>query len=152
MRIHKYRAWDKKNERMLQVVSMSSGVDARGGAGWFITGEYLTQAPASWQIKRQENPEGLYYKQYKLDPSNHALLQFTGLKAKGKEIYEGDICNHKNDPSIFEVIFRDGAFRKKYKTWDKSLQMPVLMKYDIELLGIKIIGNVWENKDLLEGE
>lgn len=77
--------------------------------------------------------------------SNNGFVyeQYTGLKDKnGREIYEGDICRYSIDDGISAPIeFNNGAF------WFGALML------GIEVLdedGIEIIGNIHENKELLD--
>lgn len=72
------------------------------------------------------------------------LMQYTGLKDKnGKEIYEGDVL--KNYANVNgEVIFVDGAFMF---SWDE--QEEVLTLYEIKMQRLEIIGNIYENPELI---
>ena len=75
-------------------------------------------------------------------------MQYTGLKDKnGKEIYEGDIIEHNcvmdqytGRLHIETVLFKNGEFIGA-KPWE-------YFDFNDE---IKIIGNIYENPELLEG-
>lgn len=72
------------------------------------------------------------------------LMQFTGLLDKnGKEIYEGDILSIDN--SNTEVCFYNGSF--VVKDYFEGRPYDYLSHFDE--LDIKIIGNIYENPELL---
>ena len=87
-----------------------------------------------------------------LDKEDLKLMQFTGLKDKnGKEIYEGDILEadssyhvwgRPKDNSFIGIVefqSKKGYFCSFNKT----------TRNDIDEVHIKVIGNIYENKDLL---
>ncbi len=86
--------------------------------------------------------------------SHDNLMQFTGLKDKnGKEIYEGDIIKLDDDydllgfnaGEISEVYFKDGGFRMKPK-YNKNARGHWIEEGEY----MKVIGNIYENPELLK--
>ncbi|WP_415288332.1 YopX family protein, partial [Clostridium perfringens] len=83
------------------------------------------------------------------------ILHYTGLKdVAGREIYEGDIVSFYNDGEYklkstnALVIYDSGAFMLEHKKLGKEY----LGEIDIEGMCVKVIGNIYENSELLEGE
>jgi uncharacterized phage protein (TIGR01671 family) len=83
------------------------------------------------------------------------LMQYTGLKDKnGKEIYEGDIVKvydwgfktKENVLSISEVLWSDDE-----KGWDLSPNPTDGSRYDLFRGNWEVIGNIYENPELLGG-
>ncbi|MGU8770583.1 YopX family protein [Clostridium perfringens] len=122
----KFRAWDEELEEMLYTESEE----------WFDDGVYF-------RFNKHE------------DELRHDLMRYTGLKDKnGKDIYEGDIVSFYNDEEYkFKstnalVIYDSAAFMLEHKKLGKEY----LGEMDIENMCIKIIGNIYENPELLEGD
>ena len=131
----KFRAWDKKEKKMIYL----DNVDYEGGH------EYFTD-------------------------DNFIPLQYTGLKDKnGKEIYEGDIVKWTNAKHYWEAIIstvKDSksntlyaveTFNNLSSDEEKNIYTYIRnnsrdgARNEIEFLdeSIEIIGNIYENKELL---
>lgn len=121
----KFRAWDKNTKEM--VVIRTIDLERDGTIGCVVD-----------------------YSDINLDVSECVLMQSTGLKDKnGVEIFEGDILKNRRYSGI-RVLFEKGAFKVRYKrskvcivTQDLS---SLLEKYESTI----IIGNIYENPELLE--
>lgn len=119
----KFRVWSEKNKKMLEIQKHS-----------FKTGLSM--------------PYGSNMERYFGN-----LMRYTGLKdINEKEIYEGDIVSFYNDEEYkFKstnalVIYDSAAFMLEHKKLGKEY----LGEMDIENMCIKIIGNIYENPELLE--
>ena len=122
--IPRYRAWDKEFKEMVQV-------DALVFDEQIIKVTYKNGNVVKEELK------------------NYVLMQSTGMTDKnGKEIFEGDILGTK-DGLLNGVV----EFNIDLGMWTNSL----LRYNNFERLcsianSREIIGNIWENGELLDGE
>ena len=96
--------------------------------------------------------ERMYYNVTNISDVNGYIMQWTGLLDKnGREIYEGDIVRGKYGKNgivkNYEIRWLIGHFAavdRNNITGDEHY-------YPIGLLEGEVIGNIYENKQLLEG-
>lgn len=137
----KFRAWDKKHNRMKNE-SLLIQFDLQSGN-------------AVYGMEREDGENVPYW------PDEAEIMQYTGLKDKnGKEIYEGDILEMEVDDEFsFMSAAKDrritrevtwqinyGAgwnFGQSHKDGDKRWSYPF---YQQEC---EVIGNIYENPELL---
>lgn len=127
MREIKFRAWDKKKKKMIQVRQLCLD----NSIGW------------------SDGESGLHIG---LAETEYHVMQFTGLHDKnGKEIYEGDIL--KND--VVKTKPPEIGFVRYYRRTYELITNP--KNYKVSAMGAcgwemsEIIGNVYESKELLKG-
>ncbi len=128
MREIKFRAWDKENNQ------------------WFHLEHIENQIP----IEENQKNKIWIYSMGKANDGKVILMQYIGLYDKNHNpIYEGDIV--KGNPIgwssviISEVFFDDGAFRINC-----GIGPGIKLIYDDIFGKLEIIGNIYENADLLE--
>ena len=124
MREIRFRAWDKRENTMRDVAVL-----------------HFTKGGKVNSIEYWKTPSEL--KSYHV--RNLVLMQSTGLKDKhGFEIYEGDIVRYfRNELAV--IVYRNGGVDIRSLSWGdcEPLQR--------RLGEIEVIGNIYQNNDLLEG-
>lgn len=143
MREIKFRAWDKTENKMMGWEELCD--EDKNGSG---DGEHLVD----------------YFNA--VFSNVEPLMQYTGLKDKnGKEIYEGDVLMSEADEGIavvsynadmarFEIeIFAYDIFTGENSEEVESDTLSVVDSYEFrDWNGAEVIGNIYENPDLLKGK
>lgn len=131
MRAPKFRAWDKLVKIMLPV----------GDIDFDYEFAYLEEKNG-YRCER--------------DFDEIELMQFTGLKDKnGKEIFEGDIVKYEVGQSTYT---EEVAYDKNLAGFGvKDAKANVVFTFgditeDISLIFLEVIGNIYENPELLGGK
>lgn len=127
----KFRAWDKKNKIM--------------------TYSEVNQINFNGQILLNDG------KFHDIKDTDYVLMQYTGFKHNGKKIFKDDIIEvglwlpHKNTEILAETYLDKVVFDKELCGFRLSgkgsyCDFSDLLRVDAEL---KVIGNIWENPELL---
>lgn len=127
-RQYKFRAWDKKDKVVRDVVGMSFYHDA-----------------VSVDIE--------YGKYLQDDAKRFELMQYTGLKDKnGTEIYEGDVVLDKYE-EVKIVQWYEGQFvvtRQVLNGSGKRFEYNNINNHINHYSKFEVIGNIYENPNFLE--
>ena len=123
MRQHKFRAWDKKRKTM----NYQKSDHPTFGDHSFDFGDLF------------------YYSKNEL-----VAMQYTGLKDKnGKEIYEGDIVSGKQYSK--KVVYNEERTTFMLLFYYENRWLRDNLSEEVST-GAEVIGNIYENKELLEGK
>ena len=136
MREYKFRCWDTENKEMLKVQELDFEDTFYGGRLSIRTDKYND-----------------YF-----DMEDMVLMQYTGLKDKnGKEIYEGDIIHINNnllDEFNYLIVWNEEYLRYYLFSIDKKSinRLGGILEAHLGSMKdkIEIIGNKWDNPELLE--
>lgn len=122
----KFRAWLKEEQRMVDVREMTFMYD---------------------EVYLISDVTGFYaYEEFK-------LMQSTGLKDKnGKEIFEGDIVRFTLTDGFSYVTLEDGIITYELCAFYVVNGLAEYLISDINTNKIEVIGNIYENPELLEEE
>ena len=108
---------------------------------WDKENKKMLNPDAIWLKHQEISIEGCFYKDV-------ILMLSTGLTDKnGKEIYEADIVKYLKALGIVE-------FRTDFGCWDVTPLPPsncYFCMWEENWSKIEVIGNIWENPNLLKG-
>ena len=121
----KFRAWDKHKKE------------------WRWNNKTLIDLAVDYsKTEAEDNP---FYEYDDLE-----IMQYTGIKDKnGKEIYEGDICEDKNNGD--RVLIKYDLHGSRFATWtNENNPTNVSAEKIIDDWGYVVIGNIYKNKELIK--
>ena len=130
MVVPKFRAWDKESQKMYEVKSIV-----------YTLGSMLCVNRSALFPERT-----LYFE-------DTPVMQSTGLLDKnGKEIFEGDIVEFEDADDIENVYINQGVIEWCQGGFTVSNRTTVTMDdlLDEDTLEVTIIGNIYENPELVE--
>lgn len=124
----KFRAWHKDLKKMFKIGQ-------------------ITLEKGTWNF--EPNDRDFIGMSIPFQPS-FVLMQYTGLHDKnGKEIYEGDIVGDNK----IKWIVKWNKNRMGFSLYPTTEQLYDEMPINVESkLGFKILGNIYDNSELLGGE
>ncbi|MCF2566584.1 DNA-packaging protein [Streptococcus pasteurianus] len=123
MTIPKFRAWFKQGSKMVNVATID-----------FLEKEVKSHANVMYSFDEIE------------------LMQSTGLvDENGKEVFEGDIVK-LFDKDLYVVEWSSQEASYKLIPVDKQWSDCYFSNYENITKIIEVIGNVWENQELMEEE
>lgn len=125
MRKIEFRAWLKREKRMIDVKAIEWGQDGK--------------------VISVKCPQGKTYSGDSIE-----LMQYTRLKDKNRvKIFEGDIFAWGS--TLYQVIYADFGFKVNYvKDHNEIYLYDFQLNYFEENDEIEVIGNIYEDNDLLE--
>lgn len=135
----KFRVWDKYEKQMYPISSIDYDI--------------FSQEIRIIAIGHKNGMCTSYNKNHnseKCDITALELMQYTGLHDKnGKEIYEGDIVGDNK----IKWIVKWNKHRMGFSLYPTTEQLYDEMPINVEnKLGFKILGNIYDNPELLGGE
>ena len=148
MREIKFRAWDKDYEKMT----------------YFDDEDYEYKPPFVFRLDQVFKKDSNYddYEDFEYNDATDIVevMQYTGLNDENeKEIYEGDIIEFSYDMFVGnfdtfvakgKVVFEEGAFYVEVFENERTTKDEAYLLYSINLDTIEVIGNIYDNPELLE--
>lgn len=133
--IPKYRAWDTKNNEMFK----DTFAITEGGEVVVVEQEFVTCAPDYVFV------------------DHLVIMQSTGLHDKnGKEIFEGDVIAIEVDDTgapINARVFQNSKIGVlMFHVFEDNEDVPMVELLEDNSVAFEIIGNIYENPELMEVE
>ena len=129
MREIKFRAWIKEKKAIFEVILI----------------DYVTKK-VTYLLERVGHLLNVRNDKF----NDIELMQYTGLKDKdNKEIYEGDILFESFGERYYKVVFENGSFKAEFKGDFEEYSFDLI---DVVAQGCEVVGNIYENPELMEDE
>lgn len=146
MRELKCRAWDAGEQRMIGPMSIW---EIFGGLNNLFESTVTKEDIENAQKSGADGVESILLLGERLIARREQItwLQYTGLKDKnGKEIYEGDVIRITGiSPAVYQGQ-KDTPYESVYHIeWGRLSWSPHWAEYE----GVEILGNIYENPDLM---
>jgi hypothetical protein len=122
----KFRAWVKDRKAIFEVVLIN----------------YVTKK-VTYLFERVGHLLNIRHEKF----NDIELMQYSGLTdMMEKEIYEGDILFESFGERYYKVVFKNGSFRAEFEGDFEEHSFDLI---DVVAQGCKIVGNIYENPELL---
>ena len=123
----KFRAWVKDRKAIFEVVLIN----------------YVTKK-VTYLFERVGHLLNIRHEKF----NDIELMQYSGLTdMMEKEIYEGDILFESFGERYYKVVFKNGSFRAEFEGDFEDHSFDLI---DVVAQGCKIVGNIYENPELLK--
>jgi uncharacterized phage protein (TIGR01671 family) len=140
----KFRAWDMEHKVMIENVTP-------------FQHDFVLERD-TWKCLQSHDEKGeAMFRLYGHTYSD--IMQFTGLEDKnGKEIYEGDIVTYGTEDEVVNAIVEFAEEDSEESMFLTGFQLKVITSVDYPEeeedndYALEVIGNIYENGDLLNGK
>jgi len=145
----KFRAWDKNQKKMFYDGDYYYLPHHKDELKKVVDKCFITNYGIFYWVHETQLPYATeqHFDSLKYQQRDIEVMQFTGLQDKnGKEICKGDICKNGD----WETDVNTYNYRIEKVTWNKDNGMWMGWNFNEDGMICEIIGNIYENPELLE--